>query len=182
MKQPVIICDVNGVLGDCSQRAHFLEQEPRDWDSYFRHMMVDRPVDFVHRFVNAQASHPFFCEVVLITGSPEKYRSLMMEWLKTNEVRYDHLYMRGNYEFIKGFEFKRKLYLDELQHKFDIVCILEDNEECAKMYRDLGLHCWLVANCPYPRRDATTIETQTVGRATTRGNRVRSARRRPRAR
>ncbi len=173
MKQPAIIVDVNGTLGDCTNRMQFLNAEPRDWEGFFRHMMVDTPVDFVHRFCNAQRNEPFWCEVILTTGAPERYRDLMEKWLEQNQVQYDHLYMRGNHEYIKGYVWKKKLYLDELRHKFDVVCILEDKEECANMYRELGLHCWLVAPCPYPRRDGVLADnpSTTSTRATTRGRR-----------
>ena len=181
MKQPAIIVDVNGTLGDCSNRMHFLNQEPRDWEGFFRHMLLDTPVDFVHRFCNAQPNEPFWCKVILTTGAPEKYRSLMIEWLEKHKVHYDHLYMRGNHEYIKGYVWKKKLYEDELQHKYDVVCILEDKDECAIMYRELGLHCWVVAPCPYPRQESVTVEP-TSTRATTRGRRQLSRGRAPKPR
>lgn len=181
MKQPAVIVDINGTLSDCSNRSHFLDKDPRDWDGFFQNMMMDTPVDFVHRFCNAQKEWPFHCEVILTTGAPEMYRELMVQWLKQNEVNYDHLYMRGNREYIKGYVWKRKLYQEVLQHRFDIVCVLEDKEECSQMYRELGLHCWLVAPCPYPRRE-TVAGSTTPSRSSTRGRRQRSSGRAPRPR
>jgi hypothetical protein len=181
MRQPAIIVDVNGTLGDCTERSHFLDTDPRDWDGFFRHMMIDKPIDMVHRFVNAQREWPFYNKVILTTGAPEKYRSLMIEWLDTNSVKYDLLFMRGNFEFIKGFEFKRRLYEDQLKHEYDIVLALEDKEECSDLYRSLGIPCWLVAPCPYPRK--TQTESTTVSsRSTSRGNRTRNYGRKPRPR
>lgn len=153
-KQPAVIIDVNGCLGDCSNRSHFIEDpDNRDWDGFFKAMMIDTPVDQVHRFCNAQSEHPFFSKVILITGAPEKYRDLMEKWLVVNQVQYDRLCMRGNYQFIKGFEFKRKIYEDTLKYDYDVVLALDDKEECAEMYRSLGIACWLVAPCPYPRQE-----------------------------
>ena len=94
MKDHAILCDVNGTLGDCSNRSHFLDQEPRDWNGFFRHMMLDKPVDMVHRFVNAQREWPFYNKVLLVTGAPERYRHLMVKWLEDNQVNYDELFMR----------------------------------------------------------------------------------------
>jgi hypothetical protein len=157
-KQPAIIVDINGTLGDCTQRAHFLDADPRDWDGFFENMMIDTPVDFVHRFCNAQPKEPFWCHVLLTTGAPEKYRPLMTRWLETNNVHYDKLFMRGNFEFIKGYVWKEKLYREEIEPNYDVVCVLEDKEECTQMYRKLGLHCWLVAECVYPRNSSKQVE------------------------
>jgi hypothetical protein len=151
-KQPACIIDVNGCLGDTTNRNHFIsDRENRDWEGFFENMMTDTPVDQVHRFCNAQPYHPFFSKVLLITGAPEKYRPLMEKWLEINQVHYDRLFMRGNYQFIKGFEFKRKLYDDVLRYDYDIVLALDDKDECSDMWRELGIPCWLVAPCPYPR-------------------------------
>ena len=155
MKPTAIIVDVNGCLGDCTNRKHFLDQEPRDWDGFFRHMMIDKPDDFMHRLVNAQNDHPFYNKVILITGSPEKYRPLMLEWLSTNQVLFDELYMRGDYQFIKGFEFKKKLLEDHLLEKYDIARAFDDRTECAIMYRGLGIKCHVVAEETYQRVEKT---------------------------
>lgn len=180
MKQPAIIVDINGTLGDCSARSHFLEQDPRDWDGFFENMMTDSPIDFVHRFCNAQPNEPFWCHVLLTTGAPEKYRPLMTKWLETNNVYYNKLYMRGSFQYMKGYVWKEKLYREEIEPNYDIICVLEDKEECANMYRKLGLHCWLVAEYPYPRREKE--ETSVSSRLTTRGNRLTSYGRQPRPR
>ena len=153
MKPPAILVDVNGCLGDCTNRKHFLDQEPRDWDGFFRHMMIDKPDDFMHRLVNAQRDHPFYCKAILITGSPEKYRPLMQEWLQINNIDYHELYMRGDYQFIKGFEFKEKLVKEVLEPKYEIIRAFDDRDECANMYRSLGIKCWATNKESYTRVD-----------------------------
>ena len=151
-KQPACLIDINGTLGDCSNRAHFIaDPNDRDWDGFFRALLTDKPIDMVHRFTNAQAEWPFFNKVLLVTGAPEKYRPLMVRWLEENQVKYDRLFMRGNGQYIKGVDFKRKLYHDVLQYDYELVLALDDKEEAAELFRELGIPCWLVAPCPYPR-------------------------------
>lgn len=169
MKQPAVIIDVNGTLGDTSKRQHFLDREPRDWEGFFSHMIIDKPVDIVHRFVNAQRDHPFFCKILMVTGAPEKYRYLMEKWLEQNEVEYDDLYMRGDYQYIKGYVFKQKLITEKLNHKYDIVLAMDDKQECAEMYRELGIPCWVTAECTYPRRQEISTPSQSKPRVRNRG-------------
>ena len=182
MKQPAIIVDVNGTLGDTKERSHFLETEPRDWEGFFRHMAIDKPVDFVHRLVNAQHDFPFYCKIIMVTGAPEKYRNLMLDWFEKYDIKFDYLYMRPDFRFIKGFQFKKKLLEEDLLERFDIVVALEDKEECAQMYRSLGIPCWLTTTCAYPRRDKMEPEVYTRGRQGPKIVRTGSRERQPRPR
>ncbi len=129
----------------------------------------DGTVDFVKRFLAAQPYEPFWCQVLLTTGAPDKYRPLMEKWLTTNNVNYQKLYMRGSYDFVKGYVWKEKLYREQIEPYYDVVCVLEDKMECTEMYRNLGLHCWLVAENISPRRENPEIEV--TSRLSTRGNR-----------
>lgn len=114
-------------------------------------MMTDTPIDIVHRFCNAQSDHPFYSKVILTTGGPERYRPLMEKWLEQNQVYYDRLYMRGDRQYVKGFEFKRRLCVETLMPEFDLVLALDDKQECADMYRALGIPCWVTDKCTYER-------------------------------
>jgi hypothetical protein len=170
-KQPACIIDVNGCLGDTKQREHFIaDPDNRDWKGFFNAMMIDRPVDMVHRFTNALNDWPYYSHALLITGAPEIYRPLMVQWLDTYEVKYNKLYMRPNGAYIKGYQFKKKLYEETIRHEYDVVLALDDKQEVANVWREFDIPCWLVAECPYPRRDSQPIMEQNH-RSTTRGNR-----------
>lgn len=178
MKQPAIICDVNGCLSSCEGRKHFIaDPENRDWEGFFKHMMTDTPIDMVHRFVNAQREWPFYNDVILITGAPEKYRPLMEEWLDKNQVQYDRLFMRGNYQFIKGFEFKEKLLTEQLKGQYQIVLALDDRQECAVIYRKHSIPCWVTAEESYER-----VQAQPYSNRQTHVRQYRDRGRRPRPR
>jgi hypothetical protein len=180
-KQPAVICDVNGTLSDCTNRAHLIaDPDNRRWDEFFQLMGQDGTIDFVNRFLAAQPYEPFWCHVLLTTGAPDKYRPIMEKWLATNNVNYQKLFMRGSYDFVKGYVWKERLYREEIEPNYDVVAVLEDKEECCQMYRSFGLHCWLVAENVSPRREKP--ETQVSSRLTTRGNRRASYGRAPRAR
>lgn len=150
--QPCVIVDVNGSLSDTTHRNHFIaDRENRDWEGFFGAMMTDTPIDMVHRLVNSFPEHPFYCHVIMVTGGPEKYRPIMEKWFQQNQIHYNKLYMRGNGEFVRGYEFKRRLIEDELKHQYDIVLALDDKMECIEMYRKLGIQAWLVAQCTYEK-------------------------------
>ena len=180
-KQPACIIDVNGCLGDTKAREHFIaDPDNRNWPGFFDAMMSDKPVDMVHRFTNSLNDWPYYSHALLITGAPEKYRPMMVKWLETYQVKYDRLYMRPNGAYIKGYQFKKKLYEESIRHEYDVILALDDKQEVANVWREFGIPCWLVAECPYPRREKP--ESPVSSRLTTRGNRRASYGRAPRAR
>ncbi len=180
-KQPACIIDVNGCLGDTKAREHFIaDPQNRDWPGFFNAMMTDSPVDMVHRFTNALNDWPYYSHSLLITGAPEMYRPLMVQWLDTYEVKYNKLYMRPNGAYIKGYQFKRKLYEETIKHEYDVILALDDKQEVADVWREFGIPCWLVAECPYPR--VPKPQSEVPSRITTRGQRRSTYGRQPRPR
>ena len=39
-----IIFDIDGTLMDVEHRVHFLQQEPKDWESFNQNMINDTPI------------------------------------------------------------------------------------------------------------------------------------------
>ena len=76
-----VLCDLDGTLADTTHRQHFVAQEPKNWEGFFR-AMVDDPVrEDVLRQVYAlwKAGHPVF----FVSGRPETYRGHTELWLRT---------------------------------------------------------------------------------------------------
>ena len=76
-----VLCDLDGTLADTTHRQHFVEQEPKDWDGFFR-AMGDDPVrvDVLQQIVELWgAGHP----LVFVSGRPETYRGATERWLQT---------------------------------------------------------------------------------------------------
>ncbi len=77
-RRPLAVFDIDNTLAGTDHRQHFLERRPRDWDVA---LAVERAAD---------------CEVVYLTGRPERYRAHTAEWLTRHGLPEGRLWMRGN--------------------------------------------------------------------------------------
>ena len=83
----IIITDLDGTLAHSAWRKSL---QP-DWDAYFAASKEDKPNAPMVALINALAQT---CRVVCITGRPEKWRQLTMNWLLKHKVGIDELVMR----------------------------------------------------------------------------------------
>ena len=91
--RPYAVLDIDVTLSDTSQRIHFLEQKPKDWDSFFAHAKEDAVLDEGLAVATTLATDH---EIVYLTGRPERLRRDTEKWLKDNGFPDGKLYMRGN--------------------------------------------------------------------------------------
>ena len=81
------------------------------------------------------------CDIIIITGRREEGRTQTEEWLKTYNVPYDRLYMRGTNDFTKGDAFKEKILKTFILPKYNVLFAIDDDDKCVKMFRNNGLIC-----------------------------------------
>lgn len=91
--RPLAIFDVDGTLSDAGHRQHFLERNPRDWDAFFAAAPDDPPLDKGVRMCLEAAEE---CEVMYITGRPERCRRDTLDWLAAQGLPDGRLFMRRN--------------------------------------------------------------------------------------
>lgn len=85
--------DLDGTLAETGHRQHFLERTPRDWDGFFDAAGQDTPLtEGVRRAVAAAED----CEVLYLTGRPERCRRATLTWLTAHGLPRGELRMRGN--------------------------------------------------------------------------------------
>ena len=77
--------------------------------------------------------------IIILTGRSESARTSTEIWLKKYKIPYDKLLMRPDGNYIKGDEFKKSLYEQEIKDKYYVDFVLEDSQKVVKMYRNLGL-------------------------------------------
>lgn len=89
--RPLAVFDLDGTLADTGHRQRFLERRPRDWDRFFA-AAIDDPVlpDGVRMALDSAGE----CEVVYLTGRPERCRSDTLSWLVGNGLPEGRLWMR----------------------------------------------------------------------------------------
>jgi phosphoglycolate phosphatase-like HAD superfamily hydrolase len=90
---PYAVLDIDATLSDTSERIHFLERRPKDWDSFFARAKEDAVLDEGLAVATTLAADH---EIVYLTGRPERLRRDTLKWLKDNGFPDGKVYMRGN--------------------------------------------------------------------------------------
>ncbi|MEU0342930.1 hypothetical protein ABZ092_29265 [Streptomyces bobili] len=90
-RRPLAVFDLDNTLADTAHRQRFLEREPRDWDAFFAAAPQDPPLAEGIALAVESARE---CEVVYLTGRPERCRRDTREWLDRHGLPGGRVYMR----------------------------------------------------------------------------------------
>lgn len=91
--RPLAVFDLDGTLAETAHRQHFLESRPKDWKGFFDAAGQDTPLAEGVALVLKSAEE---CEVVYLTGRPERCRQATLTWLRVNGLPDGRLFMRRN--------------------------------------------------------------------------------------
>ncbi|MFI6647936.1 hypothetical protein ACIBI8_09900 [Streptomyces sp. NPDC050529] len=91
--RPLAVFDLDGTLADTAHRQHFLEGSRRDWAGFFAAAPDDLPLPEGVRLAVRSAED---CEVVYLTGRPERCRKDTVAWLARQGLPEGRLHMRRN--------------------------------------------------------------------------------------
>ncbi|MFC5212534.1 hypothetical protein [Streptomyces coerulescens] len=92
-KPPLAVFDLDNTLADTAHRQRFLERKPRDWDAFFAAAPQDPPIEQGVAMARESAEE---CEVVYLTGRPERCRRDTFDWLAAHGLPEGRVYMRRN--------------------------------------------------------------------------------------
>ncbi|MFC9647333.1 hypothetical protein [Streptomyces sp. NPDC056937] len=91
--RPLAVFDLDGTLAETGHRQHFLERRPRDWNGFFGAAGQDTPLAEGVRLVAEAADE---CEVMYLTGRPERCRADTLAWLRAHGLPEGRIWMRRN--------------------------------------------------------------------------------------
>ncbi|MFE9396619.1 HAD family acid phosphatase [Streptomyces flavidovirens] len=91
--RPLAVFDLDGTLADTAHRQRFLERTPRDWDAFFGAAPDDPLLPEGVRMVRESEEE---CEIVYLTGRPERCRRDTVEWLAAQGLPEGRIWMRRN--------------------------------------------------------------------------------------
>ncbi|MCX5386923.1 hypothetical protein [Streptomyces sp. NBC_00083] len=91
--RPLAVFDLDGTLADSSHRQRFLDGKPRDWDAFFAAAPADPPLSEGVTLCRESAQE---CEVVYLTGRPERCRDDTLAWLAAQGLPDGTVHMRRN--------------------------------------------------------------------------------------
>ncbi|MET9549895.1 HAD family acid phosphatase [Streptomyces sp. NPDC006627] len=122
--RPLAVFDLDGTLADTAHRQRYLERRPRDWDAFFAAAPHDPPlaqgVDLARRSARD-------CEVVYLTGRPERCRADTEEWLARQGLPTGRIWMRRNDDRRPARRTKLEI-LRNLARKREVRMLVDDDE------------------------------------------------------
>ncbi|MGV9889196.1 phosphatase domain-containing protein [Streptomyces sp. NPDC003395] len=90
-RRPLAVFDLDNTLADTAHRQRFLQRRPKDWDAFFAAAPQDPPLAEGVALAVESARE---CEVVYLTGRPERCRSDTLDWLAAHGLPEGRVYMR----------------------------------------------------------------------------------------
>ncbi|MGI5460113.1 LNS2 domain-containing protein [Streptomyces sp. CA-249302] len=91
--RPIAVFDLDNTLADTGHRQRFLERKPRDWDGFFAAAPDDPPIPEGVALALESAEE---CEIVYLTGRPERCRRDTLDWLTAQGLPDGRVHMRRN--------------------------------------------------------------------------------------
>lgn len=139
-KEECIIVDIDGTL------AHIADgRSPYDASR----AMNDSLDDAVSLLTAMMYNHGY--KVIILTGRHEEHREVTEQWLEANNVQYDELYTRMEYDVdekgkrLDDAVVKERLFRTHVEPRFNVKFVLDDRNRVVNMWRRIGLKCLQVA-------------------------------------
>ncbi|MER7492038.1 hypothetical protein ABT033_05200 [Streptomyces pharetrae] len=123
-KAPLAVFDLDNTLADTAHRQRFLERRPRDWDAFFAAAPQDPPLPEGVALARESAGE---CEVVYLTGRPERCRRDTLDWLAAHGLPEGRVYMRRD-DDRRPARFTKLAILRRLARTREIRVLVDDDE------------------------------------------------------
>lgn len=149
-KKGAIIVDIDGTLANCDHRRHFVDGSigKKDWKAFYEAMIDDTLNKWCDEIIYSLGDTEHCCyDTILVSGRPEEYRNLTLEWLKKNGVdstgyfSREMLFMRKNGDFRDDAIIKEEIYREHIEPYYNILFVIDDRKRVVDMWRRLGLVC-----------------------------------------
>ena len=128
------VVDIDGTL---ALRGH---RSPYDW----RSVLSDLPNLPVITAVRALANYEQVDAIIMVSGREERARALTQDWLESQRIPFDELFMRRNGDYRPDEVVKEEIFLSQIEPRFSVQGVIEDRRRVVAMWRRLGLVCFQV--------------------------------------
>ncbi len=124
------------MLADARHREHHLRSKPKDWDSFFALAGKDSVLSAGRtRLLEAAADDI----VILVSGRPERLRTITTAWLRLHGFPELPLYLRADLDHRPASIIKREI-LNNLGGPVAITLVVDDDPRVAKTLVAAGYH------------------------------------------
>ncbi|MFD0265387.1 HAD family acid phosphatase [Streptomyces sp. NPDC127106] len=133
-RRPLAVFDIDNTLADTDHRQHFLERRPRDWEGFFAAAPTDPPLA---RGVALAVERAADCEIVYLTGRPERCREDTVQWLARHGLPEGRLWMRRNGDRRPARTTKIEV-LQQIARRREVRMLVDDDELVCQAARAAG--------------------------------------------
>jgi phosphoglycolate phosphatase-like HAD superfamily hydrolase len=134
VNRPLAVFDIDGVLADVRHRLHHLEGRPKDWDAFFAAARDDPPLPQGVQLARERAKD---CDVVYVTGRPERCRADTLAWCARHGLPPGRLSMRRDNDRRPARLAKPQL-LRSLARDRVVAVVVDDDAQVCEAYRRAG--------------------------------------------
>jgi phosphoglycolate phosphatase-like HAD superfamily hydrolase len=132
--RPLLVLDIDGVLADVRHRLRHVQAAPKDWDAFFAAARDDPPLTEGVRLAREGAVD---CEVVYVTGRPERCRADTLAWLDEHGLPAGRLAMRADGDRRPARVAKLGL-LRRLARERPVAAVVDDDPQVCAAYAAAG--------------------------------------------
>ncbi|GHE30593.1 phosphatase domain-containing protein [Streptomyces capitiformicae] len=132
--RPLAVFDLDNTLADTAHRQRYLERKPRDWDAFFAAAPQDPPLAEGIALALESAEE---CEVMYLTGRPERCRRDTVDWLTTHGLPEGRIWMRRDNDRRPARRTKLEI-LRRLARTREIRVLVDDDELVCEDARQAG--------------------------------------------
>lgn len=143
----IVVVDIDGTISKIGERIKYLQQQPKDWESFYKDSFDDEPI--LEIIVVIEKLHNSWTDIVFCTGRTEICRDKTMKWFekyfRKALISESLLLMRKDNDHRHDTEVKPELLKEAGITSENVLFILEDRNSMVKKWRDLGFICLQVA-------------------------------------
>jgi len=151
--RPLAVFDVDGVVADVRHRLPYVQRRPKDWKAFFAAAPLDPPLEQGVALARESAKD---CEVVYVTGRPERCRRDTLAWFAQHGLPEGELVMRAGRDFRPAAKAKPEL-LAELAGDRVVAVVVDDDAAVCQAYAALG---YRVLRATWADPSATLVRVQ----------------------
>ena len=137
------VFDLDGTLCDDAHRKRFVTGDVKFYSMYYSLMDFDKPKPEVMKLLDMCRKQGL--AIILLTGRPEKYREITMQWLARHSIHYDLLEMRCDSDFRKSDAMKREVLHKRLKPHYTVILAFDDSDTNIEMFRNNGVEAVRIA-------------------------------------
>ena len=119
-----IIVDLDGTLAILNSRGPF------EWENVGNDNLNQPIAELMVMY------QKYSYKTIILSGRDEAASEKTIKWLNQNDIIYDKLYLRPSNNQMSNADYKRMIFINEIQAKYNVLFILEDLPEVVKMWRD----------------------------------------------